>query len=845
MLAQSLTPPYDDRALSALVNLRVHILRRSDGSGGLGTAAVDSLLARLAADFAPAGIHFAPPAVAAILHTTWFDDPLAHADTLLAVADDPGALDLILGPPTGAARGKAAGIPGTALVLAGDTAGTGALSHLAGHCFGLYETHETLFGAELPDGGNKNTAGDLVSDTAADPGLSRYVDASCELSAPFAIDHPAYDPDPGNIMSSGRLSCWQGFSAEQGARMLAVLEHLPAMQALRLTPVVTYTDRSALTGLDYDGQPLGAAAVDFNNDGKKDLLISRNAQEAMLWRCNTYDINTGTPGFDKELNPFSPSAPAAGTLGFILADYDNDGWTDFFAPNPNLQVGSRLYRNNQGTFEDASALFSVDFPPLTYGGIMASWADYDGDGNLDLLWGAGEHPNESLLVLFRNEVSEGNGFQNVTEAAGLWDSMGDMMPYLSALWGDLDGDGDLDLLLLDAADIIPGPPLGWYTRYLANNGDGTFTDVTMERIDNIYNMKFYTLSALVDWDNDGDLDVVYGNYERPAAVLLNDSGELTSGPAIGPPFETLDKDLTVLDFDLDGRLDVLVSRGQDNANDRLRLFANRQGNLIDETSLAGLAQTGRLHGLGLADYNLDGFADLYLTRTDAGHFFYKAAPAGAPQNQWTGVRLVSEDGANNYLALGATVTVTAGSHTQIQIVDGGSGKASQHEPSLIFGLGDWTGAITATVRWPTGRIQTATLQPNQYNTIVDDSPVVLDDTVTAYLIYHIYTGDQDWAFEWVTTHDVSASLDKVAILTATMPPQCIPAETELTPQTSGVDHSVTQLPNGTYKHQLIWRSVPCVAKCPTPFEVQSGIDTFTSKSTSAHQLSIPTCMQSL
>jgi len=838
LLGLSLASPYPDRAASALIDVYVHVLRRSDGSGGLLSAEVAALLTQLAADFAPSQIRFSPAAESTLDNTTWYDDPVGHAATLFTTDAHADALDLYLGPPSGTVAGKAAGIPSTALVLAGDATDTPALSHLVGHCLGLYDTEETAFGTELPDGSNKGMAGDLVGDTAADPGLSGYVAADCSLTAQFAIDHPDHDPDPGNLMGAGRMSCWTGFTAEQSARMLAVLDHVSALREVRTDPAVVYTDRSSLTGLEYDDQPSGAAALDYNHDGKKDLLISRWAYASMAWACTGYDGTTGTPAFQGDGNAF-PSPPASGTLGFILADYDNDGWTDFYAPNP---AGGQLYRNVSGTFTDVTSASGL--PASGYGlSHGASWGDYDADGDVDLrgVWGADDECGEQGgLRLYRNDVADSGTFADVTTAAGLdeWP-----LAHLSALWGDLDIDGDLDLLLLDSAIQYTGPPQESYTRYFANDGDGTFTDVTSERIDFPDEVINGTVCALTDLDNDGDLDVAWYDWFL-VGYFENEGGDLTYLPLASS--NVIPRDLTTFDFDLDGAQDLLVAGETSGSSTGYPLLlANRQGALIDESSLVGFTPGAPLFGLGLADYNHDGFGDLYASRTDAGGFFYKAAPrAGEQQREWTGVRLVSEDGANNYLGLGTTVIVTAGSLVTAQIADGGSGKASQHEPNLVLGLGDWTGTVTAEVRWSTGRVQAVTLQRGQYNTVHDDSPVVDDGSVSAGLIYHVDTGEQDWVFEWTTSHAVTASLDKVRILTDGLSEACIPAQTLLTPSLSGVQHTVTQQQDGTYLHQLIWLSVDCVPRCNIPFEVESGIDQFTSKSRQNHRLNVTSCLQS-
>jgi len=141
---------------------------------------------------------------------------------------------------------------------------------------------------------------------------------------------------------------------------------------------------------------------------------------------------------------------------------------------------------------------------LSIGGAFTNaWADYDGDGDLDLFVGfGGATPNR----LYRND----NGvLVDVAQAAGV----DDKRATLSVAWGDYDGDGDLDLFvaLRDRANAM------------YKNTNGHFVDVAPQiGLDD----RRKTVGAVwFDYDEDGDLDLYVGNMDGDAnALMRNDSG---------------------------------------------------------------------------------------------------------------------------------------------------------------------------------------------------------------------------------------------------------------------------------------------------------------------------------
>ncbi|HKH43493.1 MAG TPA: CRTAC1 family protein [Thermoanaerobaculia bacterium] len=240
--------------------------------------------------------------------------------------------------------------------------------------------------------------------------------------------------------------------------------------------------------------PGGITVADVDQDGFQDLFIPDGVESRAFRnrRDGTFEDVTaawGLSGLD---------GVSVGTF----ADYDNDGWKDFFVSGtfrPN-----RLFHNDgpdaSGAphFRDVTAESGIGEDCCT---TVASWADYDNDGDLDLFVGRYLDPRKYIPTTFyaRNGEpdqlyrNEGNGhFANVTEEAGV----GDPGLCLGSVFGDYDDDGDADLYVVN--------DFGRSTLF-RNEGDGTFTDVTVETGTLAYGAGMS--ASFGDYDNDGRLDI--------------------------------------------------------------------------------------------------------------------------------------------------------------------------------------------------------------------------------------------------------------------------------------------------------------------------------------------------
>jgi len=200
---------------------------------------------------------------------------------------------------------------------------------------------------------------------------------------------------------------------------------------------------------------------------------------------------------------------------FAWGDYDNDGYQDL------LVNGRRLLRNSGPpgwTFSDMTTSTGL---VGTTGVNVGIWGDYDNDGDLDLYLAGGGWTTSTPTrsdYLFRNEGGPDWTFTDVTAAAG---NPVDDYPSTAAAWGDIDGDGYLDLYVANYED---GDYYGYPDTLWHNDGDGTFTDASTSS--GIRSAGSYPGRgvAFSDYDNDGDMDIHVSNYRLEPNFLWQNDG---------------------------------------------------------------------------------------------------------------------------------------------------------------------------------------------------------------------------------------------------------------------------------------------------------------------------------
>ena len=386
--------------------------------------------------------------------------------------------------------------------------------------------------------------------------------------------------------------------------------------------------------------------------------------------------------------------------GVIVEDFDRDGFLDIMKSGWGLNDQLRLFHNNgDGTFaertEQAWLIGEVS-------GLNMIQCDYNNDSWMDVLvlrggWLRTEgHYPSSLL---RNN---GDGtFTDVTEAAGLLR----FHPTQSAVWFDFNGDGWLDLYLVNESAGRDTKACELYR----NNADGTFTECAAET--GVDFVGFFKGVASADYNNDGRPDLFLSRVDGPKLLLRNDGPTGPEHPSRGRwHFTDVANDAGVLDplfsfpcwfwdYDNDGLSDLMVTGysiqdsgdiaadylGLPHAAQRARLYRNNgDGTFADVSKAAGVNKLLHAMGANFGDLDNDGWLDFYvgtgnpdfatlipnrMFRNDGGKRFQDVTASGGFGNLQKGHGIafadLNNDGAQDIFSVvgGAAEADTA--HTQI------------------------------------------------------------------------------------------------------------------------------------------------------------------------------------
>lgn len=385
-------------------------------------------------------------------------------------------------------------------------------------------------------------------------------------------------------------------------RLIRAVLLLTAVLAAQ-TPPVVYRDVSAehLPLAALGGNSMDARPADVDGDGDIDFFI------AVEFGRNRLLINDGNGVFADESAARLPGV-VRDSEDIGVADLDGDGDLDVIFVSEDDRVNELYLNDGAGVFSAVSDRLPVEG---TSNAVLV--ADLDGDGDADILIG-----NQGQNRLLINDGSA----RFSDETAARYPAGSETTQDLE--WGDITGDG--------LSDIVEGNENG--NRILVNAGNGVFVDETAARFPAAAAGEETREADLGDVDGDGDLDLLLANVTfqqgRPAQnrLLINDgSGVFADETAARLPASlqnTVDADL--VDLDGDGDLDAVLCQA---FNGTFRVLINDGSGVFTDRTAERLlpAPTGNGIDAEFADVNGDGLADLYLCGFQRTDYLFLADPA--------------------------------------------------------------------------------------------------------------------------------------------------------------------------------------------------------------------------
>ena len=483
----------------------------------------------------------------------------------------------------------------------------------------------------------------------------------------------------------------------------------------------TFEDATEKAGVGVLDSTACVLFADFRNSGVQDLLVVCGSGPLLF-------LNEGNGKFSHKRDAFRFAQPPQGTFTHAaLADYDGDGRLDIYFCVYSYYLGLDQYHypvpyydarngppnflmHNEGnaTFVDTTEATGLNADNNRYS-FACAWGDVSGKGLPDL-YVANDFGRSNL---YRNN---GNGTFTVISGAAHVEDVGAGM---SAAWADAENDGKPDIYaanMWSAAgqrvsaqnifqDKAPDDVRALYRRHARGNslyrnrGDGTFANVSEKA--GVEMGRWSWCSDFWDFDHDGypDLYVANGYISGPdpnnlssffwRQVVAKSPTDATASPAYEHGWNALNE--------------LIRSDATWNGYERNVMFANnRDGTFSEVSGVVGLDFPEDGRSFALADIDHDGRLEVILKNRNAPQI---RVLRNAMKEIGDSIVIRLRGTKSNRDAIGAAITVEAGTLRQTKYLQAGSGFLAEHSKEIIFGLGRGSTRIRANVRWPSGLAQ--------------------------------------------------------------------------------------------------------------------------------------------
>lgn len=492
----------------------------------------------------------------------------------------------------------------------------------------------------------------------------------------------------------------------------------------------------------------GVAVIDFDADGWPDYyfpqgnqVLSQSATSPKEWRDQLF-WNRGEAGFVAVSDQAGVGDPGYGQ-GVAVGDFDNDGFDDLFVAN--YGRCSLLRNQGDGTFADVTNVSRIHREEMS---TSVAWGDFDQDGLLDLFVvnyvdGLKVCRNDQGVIsacspsnhsgvddrVYRN-LGDGR-FEDVSATCGL----SPQGKGLGILLADFNDDGKIDAFVSN--DTSPN----FLYRNVSSNGKLQFLEeglIAGVALSETGLAQAGMGIAFGDFNHDQRMDLYVTYFHREANGLYQNLGDCSfqevtrAYDLYHPTFNMLGFGTQMVDFDLDGRPEIVVANGHvDDQRDRgipwkmpPQLFALKNDQrFVERSSTAGDYFHGEYLGRAVVrtDWNRDGKPDVVIVHQDRPTAVLTNTTATAGKSLT--IQLHARKG--NRSAIGARVNVTCGDTTQRGDVTSGDGYYCSNERKLFFGVGSADQIDQVEIVWPGGARDVHSNLPANSEWVAVESSVLL------------------------------------------------------------------------------------------------------------------------
>lgn len=493
------------------------------------------------------------------------------------------------------------------------------------------------------------------------------------------------------------------------------------------------TEKAGVAVLDNTACALFA---DFQNRGLQDLLVVCGSGPLLF-------VNQGNGTFVRKADAFRFAKEPQGTFTHAaIADYDGDGRLDIYCCTYMYYLGLDQYHypvpyydarngppnclfHNQGdgTFVETTEEAGLNADNNRYS-FACAWGDADGNGLPDL-----SIANDfGISQLYRNN---GNGTFTVISKQSHIEDVGAGM---SACWCDFDNDGKQDIYIASMWEAsgqrvseqpqfhaaAPERIRKLYQRHAQGNalyrnqGDGTFQNIGQQA--HVAMGRWSWSSDFWDFDHDGYSDLYVANGYI-SAVNRTDLASFFWRQVVGQSPEDSTPSLAY-EHGWNAINELIRSDNSWNGYERNVMFANnRDGTFSEVSGAVGLDFLEDSRAFALADIDHDGRLEIILKNRNAPQI---KILHNAMKDIGDSIAFRLRGHKSNRDAIGAAITVESGSLRQTKYLQAGTGFLSQHSKEMFFGVGKSPGNLKATIRWPSGLIQTFDALPANHRIALEE-----------------------------------------------------------------------------------------------------------------------------